>query len=185
MKRIVLRGVVTFFNINRNKRNEVPYEMEDLVNEIYMVLDICAEKFDTKLKNDFYLYFSRSVSNRVSRMAKYKKLDNDEITFSRYASMMSTEEDVDVEGLLEDKHVVSDDSQEFMEHLNNMQWTDLERGILDSIQAGRSVRDILGENNITRTEYDDALQKIQMKLKCDDAMNEVVNRLENKWKQDK
>ena len=166
MKRVVLRGAVTFFNINKNRKNDVNYEMDGLVNELYMVLSNCTEKFDTRQKKDFYLYFSSSVSRRVSRMANYKKINNDEITFTKYGNTISNDEDVEVEEMLEDKQIQEHRTDnEFKDYIQALDLDEMERGVVNSIVNDRSVRDTLMENGISRVEYDEVMEILKYKLK--------------------
>ncbi len=181
MRRIILRGIATYININRNKRNETPYEVEDMVNEIYFILDKCTGKFDTRLRKDFYLYFSSAVSRRVSRMAKYKEVDNDVMTFTKYGSQISDDEELLVEELLEDRKKSKDDEGEFMDYVDSIDWTEQEAGVLESLKNERSVRDLMRENGITRKEYAETMEDIKEKLMHNDLMDEVMTKLNNRW----
>ena len=185
MRRIVLRGVATFLNINRNRSNDTVYDTEDMVAEIYFVLDKCVEKFDTRLKSDFYLYFSSAVSNRVRRMSNYKNINNDEISFTKYGSQVSDDNEILVEELLEDRKVSNDGEGEFLAYVESIDWTEEEAGVLESLRNERCVRDAMRENGMSRQEYEDTMESIREKLMHNDIMDEVMMKLSEIWTQNR
>jgi len=138
-----------------------------MVNEIYMVLSRCTEKFDTRQKKDFYLYFSRSVSHRVSRMANYKKINNDEVNFTKYGVTISKgDEDLDVEEILGDTQVAEARTEnQFNDYIDGLGLEENEKGVVSSILNERSIRDTLMENRISKDDYEEIMEKLKYKLK--------------------
>lgn len=167
MRRVVLRGVAKFVNTNKNRSNDTTFGSDDIVSELYMVLSNCVDKFDTRLKKDFYFYFNSSVSRRVGRISDYKIVNNDEITFSRYQTYISPEGEINVEEFLEDKSYVRGNEGEVMDYINSIPWLDKEHGVLESLKQGRGVNDVMRENGINKAEYVSIMQSIRSKIKID------------------
>lgn len=72
MKRIILKGVSQYFNTNNKRGITTPYENEDIIIEIYFVLEKCMTSFTPELNKNFYLYFNSAVARRITRMCNYK-----------------------------------------------------------------------------------------------------------------
>ncbi|MDA7514226.1 hypothetical protein N8508_00395 [bacterium] len=180
MRRIVLRGVVTYSNINKNRGNEVVRNDDDMVNEIYFVLDKCVDKFDVDRNKDFYLYFSSSVSRRVSRMSNYKKVVDGEITFSKYESQFNGDEQLTVDELFADKTIKNDGDSDFFEFIENVDFDNIERKVLESIKQGRGVKDIQNENNINKKQLDGVMIRIRNKIVYEEAKDEIMAKLIHK-----
>lgn len=178
MRRIVLRGVVTYSNINKNRGNEVVRNDDDMVNELYFVLDKCVDKFDVDRNKDFYLYFSSSVSRRVSRMSNYKKVVDGEITFSKYESQFdSTANGFTIDELFADKFIQNDGENDFFEFIENIDFDDIEKKVLESIKQGRGVKDIQNENNINKKQLDGVMTRIRNKIVFEEAKDEIMAKL--------
>ena len=180
MRRIVLRGVVTYSNINKNRGNEVVRNDDDMVNELYFVLDKCVDKFDVDRNKDFYLYFSSSVSRRVSRMSNYKKVVDGEITFSKYESQFNGDEQLTVDELFADKTIQNNSDSDFFEFIENVDFDNIERKVLESIKQGRGVKDIQNENNINKKQLDGVMVRIRNKIVYEEAKDEIMAKLIHK-----
>jgi len=159
MKRVVLRGAITFFNINKNRGNDVYYELDDLINELYMTLDNCANKFDTSKGKDFYLYFNSAVSKRVTRLANYRRVNNDEMTFSRYDSMSTNDEDYRSIG--DNVSVESFNEGIFWDDIDNMGLSDKQANLVRSLFEVDKKREILKENGLNRAGFEETLGAVR------------------------
>ena len=163
MRRIVIRGAITYLNINKNRGNDSYYGVEDILNEIYIVLHHCSDKFDTSLGKDFYLYFNSSVSRRINRISNYKRVNNRELCFSR---LERDDDDRDYDEMLEDRFSKYDFNEAmFWRDVNNLNFTDKERSLIRSIYDTDKIKSVCEENNITRSEYNKAVKNLKTVFK--------------------
>lgn len=161
MKRIVLRGAIAFFNINKNRNNDVYYEIDDLVNELYMTLDNCANRFDTSKGKDFYLYFNSAVSKRVSRMANYKRVNNMEISFSKFDGQGGDEDDDRYRGIADNVAIMDFNDGVFWDDLNSIGLNAKQTALVQSLNDVDKKREILRENGLNRAKYLEEMEGIQ------------------------
>jgi len=181
MKRVILRGVAIFFNINRNRNNEVYYDEEDMVTELFFILNKCVDMFDVDRNKDFYLYFNSSVSRRVSRMANYKKINNDEITFTTLEKQISKEDsDMCLDDVIEGTMNYELENNDFLEYIDSIDWDLIEVGVIDSMKRGRGVRDIMAENKLSKSGYEQMIRRIRDKLTYEMAKEEVLSKILHK-----
>ena len=163
MRRIVVRGAITFMNINKNRNNDTYYSVEDILQELYFTLHHCSDLFDTALGKDFYLYYNSSVSRRINRMSNYKRVNNREMCFTR---LENDDDDRSFDDMFVDKFIRYDFSENmFWEDVQNLGFSYQEQGLIKSIYNSEKIKSVCEENNITRAEYNKAITNFKTVFK--------------------
>lgn len=168
LKKIVLRSTETYTTINKRRRNETPYEKEDIVNEMFLeVLEVCCKKYDTSKYTDFSIYFNRAVSNRIVRMCNYKSIYNEDL---KYVSMdNSIGGDDEYNNTLKDVLTNTKSNKQYNENLfwdgiKNSGFNPKEIKVIRCIYDNEKIRDIKKSLKITSVEYWEIHNKIKTVL---------------------
>lgn len=166
MKRIVIRGATKFIMINRNRRNEVTfYTIEDIIQELYIVLNRCVDIFDTEKNMDFYFYYNRAVDNRVIRIANYKRVKRSGKPFSDVISENSDEKDIEIERLFGDEVYVETHIEEFFWQEIESKYNKKEVDLMKSMLRNHKITDVIKETNMSKSEFNKRREDIIQKLK--------------------
>lgn len=163
MKRVVLRGAITFMNIQKNRNNDTCYEMEDIIMELYMTFSRACDLFNTESDKDFMLYFNSAVSRRVSRMSNYKHIRNDEMSFTYYENQYDDDEISDV--LENDMGQMDFNSDMFWEDLGKIGLSEDQMDLVWSVFTIPKKREILHKHGLNRKQFAEQIEGITKLIK--------------------
>lgn len=71
-KDFILKNVNNFKRINKYRGDKAPFDEEDAILECYLVMEYCIEKFKLELGKNFFFYYNRSLTTRLTRVANYR-----------------------------------------------------------------------------------------------------------------
>ena len=169
MKKIILRGVIQFVSINKNRFNDTPYEKKDMVIEIYLVFENCLAGFDLEKNKNFYLYFNSAVSRRISRMANYKSMynsDHRKISLDLEFGNSADGETITMKDFLSSSIPENNGSVDITDHKDifYMGFTEVEINVMKSLYNRDTEESVLRDNNLTKKELKNLISKIKKEL---------------------
>jgi len=164
MRRIVLKDTAKYFGINKQRNNDVVEVADDIVNELYIVLSNCCDKFDTDSGKDFYLYFNSAAARRIARLANYKRVNNGEMTFSKLSSYIS-EDGVNIESNIDDISTTDHTFENVVwSDIANIELTEQEITLLNCLYSTDKTKDVVKSTGMTRSEIKQVRTTIQEKI---------------------
>lgn len=172
-KRAALRGAAKYLKIQDNRNNDEFLTMEDIVVDIYIVLDRCVDKYDVNSQKDFYLYYNKAINNFVNRKAGYKRFKEPHISFQMFET---TDKEGDSMNVAESLAAVNmERAEEYVveEMLRYTNLNDKERDLIVTITQTEKTTDIMSDLNISLDEYKDTLQSIRNKI----SLSEVIEKI--------
>lgn len=153
MKEVVNKNINNFLSLLINSGcYKEDLKRQDLIADCYCIFDKCLTNYRVSKKNNFYFYFNKSMSRSFFRdYQKQLRRSNKEVANFKIFS---------------DSASVNDNPEMMSFLLENLKFTKIQKGIINSKLMGQRLEDYFELNpKITSIVYYENLKQIKEKLK--------------------
>ena len=172
-KRATIRGANKYLAIQENRGNNEFLTMDDIIMDLYIVLDKCINGYDTESNNDFYYYYNKAINNFISRKSNYRRFKDPHIHFNQFSTTNKEGDSINtIESInfTEMERSEMDFAHELFK-LGNLNSN--EKLLIRNLMHTDKVLDIAKDMGITVTRYNELLQGIRSKISLSQVIENI------------